>query len=317
MRKIFLSIYVGLLLSLFVFSSAFGESGPLTHKPNPNYNPSSTNSNKVENMQNLKPDLTVTEINEDSLGNIIVKIKNIGNAGLKEDCYQSGNQQVFIELTVEGKSTKNALSTVDSQKVLMRPGSELLWNTGRKVWENSADTQTEVIVRIDPFNQLQETNKNNNELRKTFRRFISVKSDLIVKSIYRCTSVSNRFCIEFENKGNKEFKGGFSFVVDVIDPSGRRFSLSKGQPMMIYDRNGAGVAEIQAPSNGDYRCKNLVIPPNKNFRADGSLVLCEFPYIFAITPDVPECGFNIQIWMLINEEGQPEKRPKFDFHITR
>lgn len=300
---IFFLFFLCYLLSSLVFA----ESGPMTNKPK-----GDAPSTKVDQMRELLPDLIVSEIFEDSAGNIVVKIKNIGKTGLKDSDYDPGSKKAFIELIIDGKSTKNMLTNVDPQRVLMHPNIEILWNTGQKVWDNPADVKTELIVKIDPFNQIQEANKNNNSLRKLFSRPIPVKSDLIVKSIYRC-GPNISFCIEIENKGNKEFRGSFSFDVDIVESGVIVGSLAKGQIIPLHDRNGIVIAQIYS-IGPPFVCKNIVIPANTNFSPAGSP--CEFGRIFSITPAIPEEGFDIQVRFLIEEEGKPQKRGKFNFHIT-
>lgn len=306
LTSIYLRVFV-VLLSLLIASSVFSESGPMTHKPKGDNQPT-----KVDQIRDLMPDLIVSEISEDSAGNIIVKIKNIGKSGIKASEYERSSNQAFIELTIDGKSTKNMLATVDPQRVLTHPHRELYWNTGQKVWQDPADLKTEVIVRIDPYNQIQEKDKNNNELRKLFSRFIPVKSDLVVKRIYRC-GLNISFCIEFENKGNKEFRGSFGFNVDVLKSGVNLGSIVKGHNIMLRNRDGIVVAQISG--EGSYSCRNVVIPANNTYSP--TLVLCSFERIFSITPDIPEEGFDVQIRLLINEEGKPEKRSSFNFHITK
>ncbi|MEJ5228191.1 CARDB domain-containing protein [Thermodesulfovibrio sp.] len=311
MRKSLISIYSKVfvvLLSLLIASSVFAESGPMTHKPKGDNQPT-----KVDQMRDLMPDLIVSEISEDSAGNIIVKIKNIGKSGIKALEYERSSNQAFIELTIDGKSTKNMLATVDPQRALTHPNREINWNTGQKVWQDPADRKTEVIVRIDPSNQIQEKDKNNNESRKLFSRFIPVKSELIVKRIYRC-GPNISFCMEFENKGNKEFKGNFAFDVDVIQFGVEVGSIVKGRNVMLRNSQGVIVAQISG-SETQYNCRNVVIPANTTFSP--TVLLCSFERIFAITPDIPEEGFDVLIRLLINEEGQSEKRPRFNFHITK
>lgn len=311
MRKSLVSIYSKVfvvLLSLLIASSVFAESGPMTHKPKGDNQPT-----KVDQMRDLMPDLIVSEISEDSAGNIIVKIKNIGKSGIKASEYERSSNQAFIELTIDGKSTKNMLATVDPQRALTHPNREINWNTGQKVWQDPADRKTKVIVRIDPSNQIQEKDKNNNESRKLFSRFIPVKSELIVKRIYRC-GPNISFCMEFENKGNKEFKGNFAFDVDVIQFGVELGSIVKGHDIMLRNRQGIVVAQISGA--GFYSCRNVVITANTTYSPTG--VLCNFgPAVFSITPDIPEEGFDVLIRLLINEEGQSEKRPRFNFHITK
>ncbi len=310
MQQNYVCFYVKSLLTLlflFIGSLVFAESGPLTHKPKGDAPPS-----KVDQMRELLPDLIVSEISEDSAGNIIVKIKNIGKSGIKASEYERSSNQAFIELTIDGKSTKNMLATVDPQRALTHPNREVYWNTGQKVWQDPADLKTEVIVRIDPSNQIKEKDKNNNELKKLFSRFIPVKSDLIVKRIYRC-GPNISFCMEFENKGNKEFRGSFVFNVDIFQFGVDLGSIVKGHNIMLHNRQGIVVAQISG--GGSYSCRNVVIPANTTFLPTG--VLCSFERIFSITPDIPEEGFDVQIRLLINEEGKPEKHSRFNFHITK
>lgn len=297
-----------LVFLIFILSTSLlsAESGPLTHKPKGEAPPT-----KVDQMRELLPDLIVSEIFLDSSDTIIVKIKNIGRGYIKDEAYSSPNKNALVELTIDRKSSKISLASIDPSRTLSRPGGEIVWNTGRKTEGN----KTEVIVRVDITNVIAESGESNNQFGKTFRKIATGSSDLIITDLKKHSNDYSYYA-ELENRGNKDFSGEILFEIWFKDyGDGDKWKrvvppyVSLINSNHIYDSK----LEIQAML---IRCKNINIPAYAKFSTN-SPGKCEPGYLFRVSSQPPDIGVEIKVIFSTSSLDENKGNNEFIKHIRR
>lgn len=302
MRKVCVSICLSVAVFLFslIFSSVVtAESGPLTHKPNTGAPPT-----KADQMRDLLPDLIVSDISEDSLGNIIVKIKNIGRGYIKESNYSSA----LVELEINKKGSKISLADIDPTKTLYRPGGEVVWNTGKKIYG-----RTEVIVRVDITNSIKESAETNNQLGKTFTKVAFGGVDLKITDLKK-QSNDYSYYAEIENVGNKEFKG--TIFLQVWQKNYPKNVWSRVLPPYVFLISSDGIFRSKLNvAHNPIECKNVTIAPHQVFNTLSSS--CTSNFLFKLVPEPPDIGVEIKIILETDTLDENKGNNEFIKNITR
>lgn len=304
MRKVCVSIYligVVFVLSLIFSSLSFGESGPLTNKPK-----GDAPATKVDQIKNLLPDLIVSDISEDNYGTIIVKIKNIGRGYIQE----SAHARALVELEIDRKGSKISLISIDPNKVLLKPGGEVIWNTGAKTQGN----QTEVIVRIDITNVIQESAETNNQLGKNFKKIGFGGIDLKIRDLKKY-STDYSYYAEIENVGEREFKGDIYFEI-IFKDNAHGNVWKRVLPPYVSLINSSNIfdSKLEVPAN-PIICRNVTILPHQSFNTSNPS--CSHNYLFKLTPQPPDIGVEMKIKFETNNRNENMGNNEFIKHIVR
>ncbi len=309
MRKnfAFISIKVFVIFLSFLFASfAIAESGPMTHKPKGEAPPT-----KVDQMQELLPDLVVSEIFEDSAGNIIVKIRNIGRGYINESAYVSPDKYALILLEINKKGQKIPLATIDSSRALCRPGGEVIWNTGKKTEGN----RTEVIVRLDITNVINESVESNNQLSRIFEKLGMVGIDLVIVDLKK-NSNEYSYYAEIQNKGNRSFNGTIHFEVWFKDYAhGNTWKRVPPPYLSLINSNNVFDSKLEIPAM-QITCRNVSIPPYEIFSTN-AISQCGVNYLFKVTPQPPDIGVEVKIKFSTDSATENKGNNEFIMHIRR
>ncbi len=265
--------------------------------------------------RSMKPDLTVTEIQEDN-GKIVVKIKNVGLGGLKDSDYSTYSEhprQVrhsFVELQVDGVRSTKPLVEIDSRRALSRPGGEVVWNTGKNVWKDLLDTRTLVVATVDQGNLIDEANENNNTLRRVFSKgeLPAPRSsvDLRIAEIKQVDPSYTFFDAELMNVGNQEFQGDISLELWAWSRGGWQ-RVRDGGRVVVTDTNGEMVCWVVSHLQAG-PCTYRTIPPGEKI----SFAQCvRENYIFSISHWTKREAVSIKI--VLRTSNARENRSNNEF----